>query len=69
MIDISKVFNRNLEAYLKLNDKKYSDLAEHLGVGKSTVSNWKNGLSLPRMEQLPKIAEFLNIEVYQLLTY
>ena len=52
----------NLKRILKEKKCLASELAEGIGVRKSTVSNWMNGLSLPRMDKINKICGFLNVE-------
>ncbi len=51
-----------------LKYKKISSiaLADGIGVSKTTVSYWLNGKVFPTPDTLVKIAEFLNMEVWQL---
>lgn len=60
--EIQKIFVENLKRILKEKKCLASELAEGIGVRKSTVSNWMNGLSLPRMDKINKICGFLNVE-------
>ena len=41
-------------------------LAENVGVSKATVSYWLNGKAFPSPETLEKIAQALNVPVWQL---
>ena len=43
------------------------ELAEKLGVERSTVAKWEEGKSKPRAEMLAKIAQVLNCSVDELL--
>ena len=43
------------------------DLAIKMGVTQSAVTKWENGVTLPRAELLPKIAQILNCSVDELL--
>ena len=42
-------------------------LSKETGVHQSTISNWINGRSEPRIEQLKKIAWALNVPVWELI--
>jgi len=39
------------------------DLAEKLGIDRSTVSKWESGVALPRAEQLPALATVLQCSI------
>ena len=65
--DIKEIFIENLAVMLHLEGKKSSDLAEFLKISKSTISMWFSKKSLPRMELLDDIADFLDITVSELL--
>jgi len=43
------------------------DLAEALGVERSTVSMWEIGQSLPRVSMLPTLAKLLSCTIEELL--
>ena len=60
--EMQKIFVENLKRILKEKKCLASEPAEGIGVRKSTVSNWMNGLSLPRMDKINKICGFLNVE-------
>lgn len=38
-------------------------LAQKLGVGKTSISTWENGLSEPTMSMLIKIADFFEVSI------
>ena len=44
-------------------------LAEFLGVSKASISKWENGVSLPDIMQLPRIASFYGISIDELMGY
>ncbi len=54
-------FKENLRNYRKLSGFLQSELAERLGVSKSTVSMWETGDRTPTMETLEAIADVLNV--------
>ena len=44
-----------------------TDVAKYLGVTQGAVSQWENGMAMPRVELLPKLAELLGCTVDELL--
>lgn len=67
MSDIKSNFKNNLIYYLNLRQKTQSDLAKSIGVAKTTVSSYVNGISTPRLDKIDKICDFLNISRNDLL--
>lgn len=67
MSDIKSNFKNNLIYYLDLRQKTQSDLAKSIGVAKTTVSSYVNGVSTPRLDKIDKICVFLNISRDDLL--
>ena len=53
---------------LQASDAKAMDLADYLGVGRSSVSNWMNGHHVPRPRDIKGIAEFTGVPVEWLET-
>lgn len=43
------------------------ELAEKVGVGRTTVTQWESGFSTPRMQRLDKLADVFHVSVSQLL--
>ena len=43
-------------------------IAEALGVDRSTVAKWETGKAAPRAALLPKLAKILNCSIEELLT-
>ena len=64
---IREVFSNNLKRYLKTNGKQPADIVKDLGVPFSTVSNWINGLKMPRMGKVELLAQYFGIEKSDLL--
>ncbi|NBH72163.1 XRE family transcriptional regulator [Clostridiaceae bacterium] len=56
-----KIFSRNLNYYMKINDKTQSDLVNDLNFNKSAVSTWCNGTRLPRMDKVEILAQYFKI--------
>jgi transcriptional regulator with XRE-family HTH domain len=64
---IRQTFSRNLKMYLDKNEKQPVDLVNDLNIPFSTVSNWINGLKMPRMGKVELLAQYLHVEKTDLL--
>ena len=64
---IRKVFAANLKKYLERDEKQPADLVRDLKIPFSTVSNWVNGVKLPRMGKVELLAQYFGIEKSDLL--
>lgn len=62
-----KVFSENLEYYLNKYDMQKKELAQKIGVGQSTVTDWSKARAYPRMDKVQKIAEVFGIEMSDLV--
>lgn len=56
-----KIFSKNLNYYMALNNKSQTDLVNDLGFNKSAVSTWCNGTRLPRMDKVEALARYFDI--------
>lgn len=65
--EIQNIFSHNLKDLVQKNGCTYTELADALNIRKSTVSNWINGISLPRMDKIDKICNYFNIKRSDLL--
>jgi len=61
------IFSNNLKRLLELNHKQPADIVRDLGIPFSTVSNWINGLKMPRMGKIEMLAEYLHCEKSDLI--
>lgn len=61
------IFSKNLNHYLAVNGKKQSDVINDLNVNKSAISSWCNGTRLPRMSKIQMLADYLNINISDLI--
>ena len=52
---------------LEQQNKSQKDLADHLGIGKNRITDWKAGRIHSYTKYLPQIAEFLGVSVDHLL--
>lgn len=65
MADISLFANN----FIRLRDSKrmtQRELAPHLHVTKSTVGKWETSKTLPPMDTLERVADYFDVEVYEL---
>ena len=60
-------FAEMLKYYLMMNNNTQSDLVNDLGYDKSTVSNWCAGLRVPKVDVLIDIADYLHLNVGDLI--
>lgn len=67
MPDIENNFRKNLIKYLDETNTTQEELAKYIGVGVSAVSNYVQGLNMPRMNKIDKICEFFKIKRTDLL--
>lgn len=62
-----KIFAKNLNYFLALNDKKQVDLAKYLDCSTGLVSAWCGGKKMPRVDTIQSICNWLHIELSDLL--
>ena len=56
-----KIFSKNLNKYLSLNNKTQKEVADAIGVSPQTFNTWCQGIALPRMGKVQLLADYLNI--------
>ena len=62
-----KIFGERVKQELNVQHKKQVDLAKHLNVQKSTLSEWLNGNNEPPMKTIVDIALYLSVSTDYLL--
>lgn len=62
-----EIFMKNLLYYMNIAGINQIELANKVGVSKSTVSTWLSGRSYPRIDAIQKIADVLNCETDDLV--
>ena len=67
MIDVRKNIVIFLNEQFSKNEVRQIDLANYLGVPKSNVYHWTKGLNSPDINYIPRIAQFFNVSVIELL--
>ena len=60
-------FSDNLKRLRKNKNLKQADLAAHFGVGRTTVTSWENGTTIPNIDILDKLATLLGVSADELL--
>lgn len=60
--DYKKIFSKNLNYFMELNDKTQIDIINDLGFNKSSVSTWCNGTRLPRMDKVDALARYFGVK-------
>lgn len=65
--EYKKIFCKNLNYYMKKNDKTQADLIRDFGFSSSTISNWCTGLKMPRMGKIQALADYFGIEKSDLI--
>ena len=67
-IKLNRIIADNITLLMRMKNRTQLELAEYLGVTQATVSNWCNGVKMPRMDKLDKICEFLGVSRSALMT-
>ena len=61
--------SENLVSFRKSHKLTQSDVADHIGVTKASVSKWETGQTMPDVALLPLIASFYNVTLDELMGY
>ncbi len=65
--DLKRIFSKNLIYWLNERNKTQADLYKKMNVSSATASDWCNEKIIPRVDKLVIIADWLNIELSDLL--
>lgn len=65
--ELRKIFMENLNKYMELSDRTQADLARRLHVSTATTAKWCTGQTMPRIDKIQAIANWLGIEKSDLL--
>lgn len=66
-MEAKEVFARNLSNLLQSADKTQAELAAYVHVAPPTITDWKKGRKMPRMDRIEKIAKFFHVSTDLLL--
>lgn len=61
-----KIFAKNLNRYISLNQKQQKDVAKELGVNPTTLNMWCNGNSMPGTGKIRRLADYFGIGITDL---
>lgn len=64
---INLIIASNLVKLLREKNRTQLELAEYLGVTQASISNWCNGIKMPRMDKIDLICDFFGIRRSQLM--
>ena len=67
--ELRKLFASNLTHYLQLNGYNQADLARHMHVSTATTAKWCTGQTMPRIDKIQSICNWLGIDKSSLLDY
>lgn len=59
--ETAKKIGRNISNLLIERDKTQQELADAIGVSKSTVSTWTHGKRIPRMDKVDAMCKYFNV--------
>ena len=63
----NRIFSKNLQYYLNLNQKSRKDVCRALGFNYSTFCDWAVGRKFPRIDKIEKLADYFGIEKSDLI--
>ena len=49
---MEETISKNIKHYMELKNLKQIDIAKSVGASKATVSNWINGIQMPRTDKI-----------------
>lgn len=56
-----RIFAKNFNYYLTINNKTQSDIVQDLKITASTVSDWSNGKKYPRVDKMQMLADYFGV--------
>ncbi len=56
-----EIFSKNLQYYMRINNKDRNDIAKALGIPYSTLTDWYNGNKYPRIDKIQLLADYFGI--------
>ena len=62
-----EIFSKNLNRYMKLNNKDRNDVSRDLNIPYSTVTDWCNGNIYPRIDKIEMLANYFEIKKSDLI--
>lgn len=56
-----KIFSKNLNRYISLSNKTQKEIADSIDVSPQTFNTWCQGIAIPRMGKVQRLADYFNI--------
>ena len=66
-IDQKKIFSKNLNYFLSQMNKTQKEVADAISVSPQTFNTWCQGIAIPRMGKVQKLADYFHIEKSDLI--
>lgn len=66
-IEQKKIFSKNLSYYLSKANKTQREVADAISVSPQTFNTWCQGIALPRMGKVQRLADYFHIEKSDLI--
>jgi len=66
-IEQKKIFSKNLNYYLSKVNKTQREVADAISVSPQTFNTWCQGIALPRMGKVQRLADYFHIEKSDLI--
>jgi len=66
-IEQKKIFSKNLNLLLSQRGKTQKEVADAISVSPQTFNTWCQGIALPRMGKVQRLADYFNIEKADLI--
>jgi transcriptional regulator with XRE-family HTH domain len=63
------MIGNNIKVLRELKGISQEELAKSVGVHKSAVSKWEKGIYSPKLEIIPKIADFFGVSIDELFSH
>lgn len=62
-----RIFARNLQYYMDLNEKSRKDVCESLNINYNTFTDWVKGKKFPRIDKIEMLSDYFGIEKSDLI--
>ena len=66
-VEQKKIFSKNLNNLLSHRNKTQKEVADAISVSPQTFNTWCQGIALPRMGKVQRLADYFNIEKSDLI--
>lgn len=66
-LEQKQIFSKNLLNYLSMKNKSQKEVADAIGVSPQTFNTWCQGIALPRMGKVQRLADYFGIEKSDLI--